>query len=188
MECDESFLHLKIPPNRFTDIFKRKSASNGTGSPDVWGFYEPDTGSIQYLVADPVTKEAALIDVVLLYDPAAGRISTAMADSILKFAKDEGLSISWILDTHPHADHLMASNYLHCRTGAPTGIGEPIKKIAALWQEYYNLKEGFDVEGSFSHLFQPGETFHLGSLEGRVMFSPGHTPAQFFSFVFYLSC
>lgn len=175
MECDESFAHIKIPPRKFGSVFKRKSSSSGAGSPDVWGFYEPDTGSIQYLVADPETKEAALIDVVMLYDPASGRVSTAMADSILEFADSEKLTISWILDTHPHADHLMASHYLHCRTNAPTGIGVEVKKIAELWQGYYNRKEGFDVEGSFSHLFQDGETFKLGSMEGRVMFSPGHT-------------
>lgn len=177
MECNGFMTKDGLPPSLDADPFYRYSPSRGEGSADVWGFYEADTGSVQYIVADPLSKKAALIDVVLQYDPSSGRVSTTMADTILAFAEQEGLMLEWILDTHPHADHFMASHYLQCQTGVPTGIGEKIVDVAQIWQDYYNL-HAFKVEESFDRLFSDGDTFMLGQLEASVIFSPGHTLAS----------
>ncbi len=177
MECNRFMTKDGLPPSLDADPFYSYSPSRGEGSADVWGFYEPDTGSVQYIVADPASKRAALIDVVLEYDPASGRVSTTMADTILAFAEQQGLTLEWILDTHPHADHFMASHYLHSQTGVDTGIGEKVVEIAAIWQGYYNF-EKIPVEASFTRLFADGERFGLGQLEASVILTPGHTPGS----------
>lgn len=156
-------------------MFHRTSASKGAGSPDVTGFHDPDTGSIQYVVADPATKKAALIDVVLDFDPAHARTSTKSAQFALDFVQEQGLDVEWVLDTHPHADHFMASHWLSEKTGAPNAIGEKVREIGHLWADYYNLPGVFDPDRDFSRLFADGDTFKIGDLEVRVMLSPGHT-------------
>jgi glyoxylase-like metal-dependent hydrolase (beta-lactamase superfamily II) len=153
----------------------RHSRSSGVGSPDVWGVYEPDTGSIQYICADPSSRKAALIDVVWNYDPKACRTDTGSADQVLGLVAEHGLRVAWVLDTHPHADHLMASTYLGQRTGAPTGIGKKVEDIAALWAEIYNAPGAFDPRRDFDSLFEHGDRFAIGDLEARVVLSPGHT-------------
>ncbi|UXU74317.1 MULTISPECIES: MBL fold metallo-hydrolase [unclassified Paracoccus (in: a-proteobacteria)] len=153
----------------------RHSPSTGAGSPDVWGIYEPDTGSIQYICADPATKKAALIDVVWNLDPRNYRFSTGSMEQVLDLVRDNGLTVEWVLDTHPHADHVMASALLRERTGAPNAIGNKVHDIAALWAGLYNLPDTFDPARDFDHLFAEGETFRIGELEARVMLSPGHT-------------
>lgn len=154
----------------------RISASRGEGSPRVIGAYEPDTGSIQYLVADEGTRKAALIDVVLDFDPRSARISTASAEWMLRRLDQEGLEPVLILDTHPHADHLMAADWLRERTGAPIAIGEKVRDIAALWRRLYNLpEEQLDPGRHFDRLLADGETLALGDLTIRTMLSPGHT-------------
>ena len=95
----------------------RFSPSRGANSPDVWGIYEPDTGSIQYICADRATRKAALIDVVWNFDPKHYRTSTESLEQVLELARENGLEVEWVLDTHPHADHLMASAELKRRTG-----------------------------------------------------------------------
>jgi len=153
----------------------RKSPSTGGSSPDVWGIYEKDTGSVQYIVADPNTKKAALIDVVQNFDPRSAKTSFESADEVLELAKDNGLTIEWVLDTHPHADHLMASAYLKEKTGAPNAIGEKTCEIAELWSDYYNVSGLFDPKKDFDRLFKEGDTFSIGDLEVKVWLSPGHT-------------
>lgn len=153
----------------------RRSPSTGPGSPDVWGIYEPDTGSIQYICADPDTRKAALIDVVWNFDPKNYRFSTESIEQVLAIVKEEGLSVEWVLDTHPHADHVMASAQLKQRTGAPNAIGALVPRIACIWAELYNLPGAFDPDRDFDRLFHEGETFKLGGLEINVMLSPGHT-------------
>ena len=153
----------------------RHSPSRGSGSPDVWGVYEPDTGSIQYVCADPVTKAAALIDVVWNFDTKHYRFSTESMDQVLDLVRREGLTVEWVLDTHPHADHVMASAHLQERTGAPNAIGEKVHEIATLWEEIYNMSGVFAPDRDFDRLFAESETFRIGDLEGRVMLSPGHT-------------
>lgn len=146
--------------------------------PDVTAFYEPRTSSVQYVVADPATGMAAIIDPVLDFDEKSGATATASADVILAHVAEKGLTVAWILDTHPHADHFSAAAYLKAKTGAPTAIGARIVDVQALWKEIY----GFDdlaADGSqWDHLFADGDRFMIGSLEARVMFSPGHTLAS----------
>jgi len=156
-------------------MFNRTSPSNGAQSPTVTGFHDPATGSIQYVAVDPATKKAALIDVVLDFDPASGRTSTDSAQAVLDFVQQQGLTVEWILDTHPHADHMMASAWLKDQLGAPAAIGAKVRDIAKLWEGFYNTPGAFDPDRDFDHLFEDGDTFKLGNLEVRVMLSPGHT-------------
>jgi glyoxylase-like metal-dependent hydrolase (beta-lactamase superfamily II) len=154
---------------------QQTSRSRGPNSPEVTGFYEPDTGSIQYAVSCPRTKKAAIIDAVWNFDPKHARTDTSSADEILKHVKERGLSVDWVLDTHPHADHFMAAAYLKEQLGCPQAIGEKVREIAVLWREIYNLPQAFDADADFDRLFADGDTFQLGSLGVRVMLSPGHT-------------
>ncbi|ETX11677.1 beta-lactamase [Roseivivax halodurans JCM 10272] len=153
----------------------RKSPSRGTGSPDVWGIHEPDSGSIQYICADPETKKAVLIDVVLNYDPAHARISEESLEQVLGIVADEGLEVEWVLDTHPHADHMMASSRLKARTGAPNAIGTKVHEIAALWRKFYHMPDAFDPDTDFDRLFADGDRFRIGNIDVSVHLSPGHT-------------
>lgn len=152
----------------------RISESRGEGSPRVAGFYDPDTGSIQYVAVCPEAKQAALIDVVQGFDPAAAATDMAPAQEVLDWVASEDLTVAWVLDTHPHADHFMASSWLKDRTGAPNGIGEKVREIADLWRTLYNLPD-LDPEPHFDKLWADGDTFPLGDIPVRVMLSPGHT-------------
>ena len=144
--------------------------------PDVKGFYESRTGSIQYVVSDPITGRSAIIDPVLDFDEKSGTTATRSADMILDFVHENGLE--WILDTHPHADHFSAARYLSEKTGAPTGIGEHVVRVQALWKKIYNWP-ALPTDGSqWNHLFKDGERFRIGQLEAEAIFSPGHTPAS----------
>ncbi len=156
-------------------MFTRESASNGAGSARVVGFYDKPTGSCQYLVICEQTRKAALIDVVQDFDPANARSSYDSAREILDHVRDNDLTVEWILDTHPHADHLMASAWLKEKLGAPAAIGSKVKEIAELWRGIYNLPDAFDPEACFDRLFDKGDTFKIGELDVRVLLSPGHT-------------
>ncbi|WP_320203498.1 bifunctional sulfur transferase/dioxygenase Blh [Agrobacterium rosae] len=146
--------------------------------PQVKGFYDARTGSIQYVVSDPATKACAIIDPVLDFDEKSGATATVNADVILDYIDAEGLRVEWILDTHPHADHLSAAFYLKQKTGAPTAIGANVVAVQQLWKDIYNLPD-FVADGSqWDRLFEDSDTFKIGGLEGHVMFSPGHTLAS----------
>jgi glyoxylase-like metal-dependent hydrolase (beta-lactamase superfamily II) len=146
--------------------------------PDVAAYYDEPTGTVTYLVADPASKHAAIIDPILDYDEKAGRISTQSADALLADIRKRNLTIDWILDTHPHADHLSALAYLKDKLGAPTAIGEKVVEIQKLWLEIYNEPD-FPADGKqWDRLFADGDTFNVGSLAARVMYSPGHTLAS----------
>lgn len=150
-----------------------------TARPHVKGFHDAKTGSIQYVVTCPKTKKAAIIDPVWDFDETAARTCTNNADEILHYVKDASLDVVWILDTHPHADHFSAAPYLKSKLGAPTAIGEHVVKVQKLWQKIYNLGDDFQADGSqWDRLFKDGDTFAIGELEARVMFSPGHTLAS----------
>ncbi len=156
----------------------RKSPSSGPQSPDVWGFYEPDTGSIQYVAADPNNAKAAIIDPVLNFDPASASTSTKAADAILAHVEREKLEVQWILDTHPHADHFTAGAYLAGKLGAPHAIGSKAEAVAAIWRDLYHEPSGFDVHRDFDRLLDDGETLGIGDLQVTAMLSPGHTLAS----------
>lgn len=153
----------------------RTSPSQGSGSPEVTGLYEPDTGSIQYVVACPKTGQCAIVDPVLNFDPAHARCSTESAEELLRIVRQKGYDLRWILDTHPHADHLTASHWLREQTGVPAAIGAKTVEIAHLWEEYYNLPGEFDPGRDYDRLLEPGDSFRIGELDVRVMLSPGHT-------------
>ncbi|WMT86205.1 MBL fold metallo-hydrolase [Pelagibacterium sp. 26DY04] len=149
-----------------------------TAKPEVTGFFEPRTWSIQYVVADPETKKCAIVDPVLDYDEKSGATNTIEADKILKFVSEKGYEVQWILDTHPHADHFSAAQYLKDKTGAPTAIGEKVTEVQKLWKGIYNWPD-FRANGSqWDKLFAEGETFKVGNIDAHVMFSPGHTLAS----------
>jgi uncharacterized protein (TIGR01244 family) len=153
-------------------------ADTQTQHPDVAGFFEPNSSSIQYIVSDPATRQCAIIDPVLDFDEKSGAVSTHSADALLQHIAKHDLKVAWILDTHPHADHFSAAHYLRGKTGAPTGIGAQIVAVQKLWQRIYNMPE-LPVDGSqWDHLFADGETFKIGDLDARVMHSPGHTLAS----------
>lgn len=146
--------------------------------PEVAGFYDPRTFSIQYIVTDPATRCCAIIDPVLDFDAKSGAIATWSADALLAHVQQHGLTVQWILDTHPHADHFSAACYLKDKTGASTAIGDHVVKVQRLWQTLYNLP-ALRTDGSqWDRLFGDGERFRIGALEAAVMHSPGHTLAS----------
>lgn len=154
---------------------ERHSPSRGPGSPDVWGLWDETTGSVAYVVADPGTGRAAVIDALLDFDTRAARLSTRPVDALLALMAREGLTVDLVLDTHPHADHVMAAAMLKQRLGAPIGIGEKVRDITRLWEGLYHLPGTFDPARDFDRLFAEGDRFEVGSLHGHVWHSPGHT-------------
>lgn len=146
--------------------------------PEVTGFFDRRTWSIQYVVADPETKKCAIIDPVYDFDEKSGQTASTNADRILAFVRDKGYEVEWILDTHPHADHFSAAAYLKQKTGAQTAIGEKVIEVQKLWKDFYNWPD-FPVDGSqWDRLFADGDTFRVGNIDAKVMFSPGHTLAS----------
>ncbi|HET7313189.1 MAG TPA: MBL fold metallo-hydrolase [Salinisphaera sp.] len=147
--------------------------------PEVVGFFDEKTGSIQYVVIDNGTGRCAIIDPVWDYDENAGRTRTGWADEILDFVRARGLAVDWILDTHPHADHFSAAVIVAERCGAPRAIGEKVVEAQKLWKDIYNFGEDFVADGQqWDRLFAEGDTFKIGDIDARVMFSPGHTLAS----------
>jgi glyoxylase-like metal-dependent hydrolase (beta-lactamase superfamily II) len=147
-------------------------------TPEVTGFHDPRTGSIQYVVADPATRACAIVDPVHDFDERSGQTATRSADRLLAFVAERGYRLAWILDTHPHADHFSAAAYLKAKTGAPTAIGAKVTAVQALWKDYYNWPD-FPADGSqWDRLFTDGEHFRLGDIDVAVMHSPGHTLAS----------
>lgn len=153
----------------------RKEETTAVGKPTVVGFFDPRTFSVQYVVSDPTTRRCVIIDPVLDFDEKSGTTAAHSADALLRYIDERGLELEWILDTHPHADHFSAAGYLKDVTRAPTAIGAKIVKVQELWKSLYHLPD-FRADGSqWDRLFEAGDRFRVGSLEGRVMFSPGHT-------------
>ncbi|SUZ31102.1 Beta-lactamase hydrolase-like protein [Roseibaca ekhonensis] len=149
-----------------------------TPSPVVRAFFDRPTGSLQYVFHDPATMRAAIVDPVWNYYPEAGAVSTHSADEILAYIAAEGLTVDWILDTHPHADHFSAGPYLKEKLGAPHGIGDKVTGVQTLWQEMYHLPDLPTDGRQWDRLFAAGDTFMVGNIPVSVMFSPGHTLAS----------
>ncbi|MDR6427425.1 glyoxylase-like metal-dependent hydrolase (beta-lactamase superfamily II) [Variovorax beijingensis] len=145
----------------------------------VQAFFDPQTGTVSYLVWDPATLRAAVIDPVLDYDFKSGHTGTASVDRVLACVAEHGLQVDWILETHAHADHLSAAAYLQERVGGRVAIGEHIRTVQATFKELFNLERGFLPDGSqFDHLFRDGESFRIGAIEATALLVPGHTPAD----------
>ncbi|MGQ0663675.1 MAG: MBL fold metallo-hydrolase [Pseudomonadota bacterium] len=153
----------------------RPSASPA-GDPVVTGFFDPASSTVSYLVVDPATGGAAIIDPVLDFNPDSGRTSTAAADRILAAA--QSLDVQWILETHAHADHLSAAPYLQSKLGGRIAIGARISEVQKTWKEIYNLEPDFACDGSqFDRRFCEGERFAIGGLGVEAWNTPGHTAA-----------
>ena len=146
-------------------------------SPAIDAFFDEATNSVSYLVSDPASGSAAVIDAVLDFDPGSGDVSTEGADAMLAKAAERGLKIEWLLETHAHADHLSAASYLRRQTGAKLAIGSGIREVQRV---FGSLLQADDVrpDGSdFDLLLNDGDTLPLGDFEIEVMATPGHTPA-----------
>jgi glyoxylase-like metal-dependent hydrolase (beta-lactamase superfamily II) len=146
-------------------------------SPDIRAFFDEATNSVSYLVADPATRAAAAIDPVLGFDPVSGRIDHEGADRILSAAEEGGYSIAWILETHAHADHLSAAQYLKRRTGAKLAIGAGIREVQGAFAPRFGADDVKPDGGDFDRLLDDGEALPLGDLTIEVIATPGHTPA-----------
>ena len=140
-------------------------------------FFDAATHTVTYLIWDPATRAAAVIDPVLDFDPNAGRLSTVSADAVISAAAEENLRIDWILDTHAHADHLYGADYLRRLTGAKLGIGALITKVQKAFVPLFGVTSNAPDAHVFDLLLKEGDTLPLGNLEIRVLHTPGHTPA-----------
>ncbi|MBB4041562.1 glyoxylase-like metal-dependent hydrolase (beta-lactamase superfamily II) [Microvirga flocculans] len=149
-----------------------------SGKPFIRAFFDEPTNTISYLVADPATKKAAIIDPVFDYDHNSGTVDTRSVEAMLKAAEEAGYTIEWALETHAHADHLSGAPYIKAKTGAKIGIGEHIKDVQRIFRPIFNATD-LDTEGrDFDHLFKDGERFMIGNLAVEVLHTPGHTPAD----------
>ncbi len=145
--------------------------------PRVHAQFDEATHTVSYVVWDPATCRAAIIDPVLDYDHRTGRVSHRSADDLLGFVADQGLSVDWVLETHAHADHLSAAPYLKEKTGAPIGIGARITEVQRTFAPVFGLDDVSGDGREFDRLFRDGETIAIGGLQVEVMHTPGHTPA-----------
>jgi len=143
----------------------------------IEAFFDEMTNTISYLIADPVTKRAAVIDPVLDYDQATGRCGTRSAQALLTKATDKGWRIVWILETHVHADHMSAAQFFKAKTGAPVGVSSHICDVQRTFGPMFQADDVSGEGSEFDHLFEDGERITLGELEVEVMHTPGHTPA-----------
>jgi glyoxylase-like metal-dependent hydrolase (beta-lactamase superfamily II) len=141
-------------------------------------FFDEPTNTFSYVVQDPGSSACAILDSVLDFDYAAGKTDVRSADDIIDYVRNNNLKVEWILETHVHADHLSAAPYLHEKLGGKTGIGKKIVDVQEIFGKAFNAGTEFARDGSqFDHLFEEGDTFQIGGLEGRVLHTPGHTPA-----------
>lgn len=138
-------------------------------------FHEPSS-TFSYVVWDPGTRRAAIVDAALDFDPNSGRSDTHTAQRLVDIVEREGLTVEWILETHAHADHMMAIPFLQARFDAPAAIGEGIRVVQGRFRHLFNLGDGFAADGSqFDRLFADGDTFNVGDIPARVIATPGHT-------------
>ena len=147
--------------------------------PSIAGFFDEATNTVTYVVHDPATGEAAIIDSVLDFEAAAGRTSNGSADRIVEYVAANDLKVAWLIETHAHADHISAAPYLQERLGGKLAIGRDIIRVQEVFGKLFNAGTDFERDGSqFDRLFEDGETFALGKLEGIALHVPGHTPAD----------
>jgi glyoxylase-like metal-dependent hydrolase (beta-lactamase superfamily II) len=146
-------------------------------SPDVKAFFDEATFTVSYVVSDPATNRAVVIDPVLDYDPASGRTGTQSADEMITYLKATDLGVDWIIETHVHADHLSGAPYLKEQVGGQTGIGAGVTKVQNAFKGVFNIKDLAADGSQFDHLFVDGESFKTGNIHARVIATPGHTPA-----------
>ena len=147
--------------------------------PSIAGFFDDSTNTISYVVHDPKSREAAVIDSVLDYEAASGRTSNGSADRIIEYVTSNNLKVMWLIETHAHADHISAAAYLQENLGGKLAIGREIIRVQDVFGKLFNVGAEFERDGSqFDKLFDDGELFNLGELEGIALHVPGHTPAD----------
>jgi glyoxylase-like metal-dependent hydrolase (beta-lactamase superfamily II) len=148
------------------------------GQPIIRAFFDEPTNTVSYLVADPATKRAAIIDPVFDYDHNSGTVDTRSVEAMLTAAEEADYTVEWALETHAHADHLSGAPYIKAKTGAKIGIGEHIKDVQKIFRPIFNATD-LNPDGSdFDYLFEDGERFKIGELDVEVLHTPGHTPAD----------
>ncbi|MBT4934636.1 MAG: MBL fold metallo-hydrolase [Rhodospirillaceae bacterium] len=153
-------------------------------TPTVKAFFDPETFTVTYLVSDPETAAAVIIDPVLDYDGKSGRSHTGSADKLMAYVKSNALTVDLILETHIHADHLSAAIYLRDKLGAKIGVSDQVYKVQETFKKLFNAGDDFQPDGSqFDVLLADGDSIALGNMTGQVMYTPGHTQACI-SFVF----
>jgi glyoxylase-like metal-dependent hydrolase (beta-lactamase superfamily II) len=143
----------------------------------VTAFFDEATFTVTYVAADTGSAQAAIIDPVLDYDPTSGRTSTASADRVIAFARDNGLTVDWILETHVHADHLTAAPYLKAQLGGRIAIGRHVAAVQDTFKDVFNIGDLATDGTQFDHLFEDGDELEVGSIAGSIIGTPGHTPA-----------
>ena len=153
--------------------------ANPSKRPTIAGFFDENTFTVSYVVHDPETSRAAIIDSVLDYDAASGRTSYRSADLIAEYVAAKGLTVDWLIETHAHADHLSAAPYLQDKLGGKLAIGRDIIRVQEVFGKIFNAGTDFQRDGSqFDRLFDDGDRFSIGTLEAVALHVPGHTPAD----------
>ncbi|MBC3806495.1 MBL fold metallo-hydrolase [Undibacterium seohonense] len=148
-------------------------------NPQIQSFFDSNTCTVSYLVFDQIGGHAAIIDPVLDYDHKSGRSKTVSADKLLHALSHQQLTLSWILETHAHADHISAAHYLQQQAGGKIAIGAHINQVQTVFKKLFHLEPEFAIDGSqFDHLFQEDDVFMIGQLSAKALFVPGHTPAD----------
>lgn len=148
-----------------------------TAAPQIKAFFDEPTHTVSYVVSDPATRQAAVIDPVLDYDNRSGKADVRSAEMILKYAADASLTIDWVLETHAHADHLSGAPYIKARTGAKVAIGEHIRDVQRIFRPVFNATDVSGDGSEFDKLLTDGERLAIGALEVEAIYTPGHTPA-----------
>jgi len=168
-------------PDELPDQERCRVEPTKPGEPTIHALFDPNTSTWQYMVSDPASSHAVIIDTVLDYDRATQTISTKSADGIRKMVKDQGYNVVMILETHIHADHMSAASYLQTKLAQdqgfqpPIGIGKRIEQVQNLFGQRYGVPEA-EYKGVFGKYFDDDEIFNIGELSASVLHLPGHTP------------
>ena len=154
------------------------SEQTASNAPDIKAFFDHDSNTVSYVVADPATKKAAIIDSVLGFDYASGTIGYDNADQMIAYVVAQKLTVEWLIETHVHADHLSAAPYIQQHLGGKIGISDRISEVQAVFGKIFNAGTEFERTGSqFDKLFADGDRYKIGELDAVAMATPGHTPA-----------
>ena len=146
--------------------------------PEIKAYFDAPTNTVSYLVTDPATKKCAVVDVVLNFEYSSGTISYAQADEIIGDITDQGLTLDWLIETHVHADHLSAAPYIQEKLGGKIMISKEITVVQNIFGKVFNAGTEFERDGSqFDMLLADGDTYQVGSIDAKVLHTPGHTPA-----------
>ncbi len=156
-----------------------RSLADPSLRPTIAGFFDEATNTISYVVHDPATRKAAVIDSVLDYEGSSGRTDQRSANLIIEYVEKNRLEVEWLIETHAHADHISAAPYLQEKLGGKLAIGKDIIRVQDVFGKLFNAGTEFQRDGSqFDHLFEDGEQFTIGKLKGIALHVPGHTPAD----------